>query len=100
MSAACQKMICFTCLLLMVYTQKTAAQAGTAESISNYNEVNMYTNPVLPGYYPNPSLLKVANDFIHARLTVKLQPYNDGGMSLFSLMPLSGNYPLINPRTH
>ena len=30
-----------------------------------YNEVKIYVNPVLPGDYPNVTMIKISNDFSH-----------------------------------
>ncbi len=60
MIAACHKMICFTGILLIICTQKVAAQPGTGERISNYR-LYTYVNPVLPGDYPHPSIPEHVN---------------------------------------
>jgi xylan 1,4-beta-xylosidase len=42
---------------------------------SNYQQVNTYVNPVLPGDHPDPTLLKVGNDFYHCGSTFHFNPY-------------------------
>ncbi|SKA36907.1 Beta-xylosidase [Chitinophaga eiseniae] len=48
------------------------ADAGTA---SIYPGVNTYVNPVLPGDHPDPTLLKVGNDFYHCGSSFHFNPY-------------------------
>ncbi|HEV2478404.1 MAG TPA: family 43 glycosylhydrolase [Puia sp.] len=40
-----------------------------------YNSVQTYTNPVLPGDHPDPTLLKVGNDFYHCGSSFHFTPY-------------------------
>lgn len=40
-----------------------------------YNEVNTYVNPVLPGDHPDPTLLKVGDDFYHCGSSFHFTPY-------------------------
>ncbi|MBP1639548.1 MAG: family 43 glycosylhydrolase [Bacteroidetes bacterium] len=42
---------------------------------SNYQQVNTYVNPVLPGDHPDPTLLKVGDDFYHCGSTFHFTPY-------------------------
>lgn len=44
-------------------------------SVSNYNQVNTYVNPVLPGDHPDPTLLKVGDDFYHCGSSFHFTPY-------------------------
>lgn len=62
------------CLLLLnvLFGQ---AQKSTADSSSFYNEVKTYVNPVLPGDHPDPTLLKVGDDFYHCGSSFHFTPY-------------------------
>ena len=40
-----------------------------------YNEVKTYINPVLPGDHPDPTLLKVGDDFYHCGSSFHFTPY-------------------------
>lgn len=42
---------------------------------SYYQEVKTYVNPVLPGDHPDPTLLKVGDDFYHCGSTFHFNPY-------------------------
>jgi beta-xylosidase len=42
---------------------------------SNCQHVNTYVNPVLPGDHPDPTLLKVGEDFYHCGSTFHFNPY-------------------------
>jgi xylan 1,4-beta-xylosidase len=42
---------------------------------SNYQQVNTYVNPVLPGDHPDPTLLKVGDDYYHCGSTFHFTPY-------------------------
>lgn len=63
-----------SCLLLLnkfiAYTQ-----TATVDSSQYYNEVSTYVNPVLPGDHPDPTLLKVGNDFYHCGSSFHFTPY-------------------------
>lgn len=45
------------------------------EPSSNYRQVNTYVNPVLPGDHPDPTLLKVGDDFYHCGSSFHFTPY-------------------------
>lgn len=40
-----------------------------------YNQVSTYVNPVLPGDHPDPTVLKVGNDFYHCGSSFHFNPY-------------------------
>jgi beta-xylosidase len=42
---------------------------------SNYQQVNTYVNPVLPGDHPDPTLLKVGDDFYLCGSSFHFNPY-------------------------
>lgn len=49
---------------------------GTGDNpASNYQQVNTYVNPVLPGDHPDPTLLKVGDDFYYCGSTFHFNPY-------------------------
>src|SRR4051812_31426358 len=51
------------------------ASAQTIDSASFYNEVKTYVNPVLPGDHPDPTMLKVGDDFYHCGSSFHFTPY-------------------------
>jgi beta-xylosidase len=74
------------CLWLLISTASVQAQpksgSGTAtsahsfiDSSSYYNQVQTYVNPVLPGDHPDPTLLKVGDDFYHCGSSFHFTPY-------------------------
>lgn len=75
--------VAFFCLLLTtpcLYAQPSGPgsnPAGTAEADSArfYAAVNTYVNPVLPGDHPDPTLLKVGDDFYHCGSSFHFNPY-------------------------
>ena len=68
------KIIAFTGFLLLNLLI-AAAQKNTNDSLKYYNEVKTYVNPVLPGDHPDPTLLKVGDDFYHCGSTFHFTPY-------------------------
>lgn len=50
-------------------------QNKDADSSLFYQTVKTYANPVLPGDHPDPTLLKVGNDFYHCGSTFHFNPY-------------------------
>ncbi len=53
-------------VLLSLNSSFTKAQKNAVDSSEYFNKVKTYVNPVLPGDHPDPTLLKVGNDFIIA----------------------------------
>jgi xylan 1,4-beta-xylosidase len=53
----------------------TKVEAQDPSDQSFYQEVKTYTNPVLPGDHPDPTLLKVGDDFYHCGSTFHFTPY-------------------------
>jgi xylan 1,4-beta-xylosidase len=53
----------------------TVLIAQDSSDKSNYLQVNTYVNPVLPGDHPDPTLLKVGNDFYHCGSSFHFNPY-------------------------
>ncbi|WP_205509578.1 family 43 glycosylhydrolase [Longitalea arenae] len=54
----------------MAYAQNTAV-----DSSAYYHEVSTYVNPVLPGDHPDPTVLKVGDDFYHCGSSFHFTPY-------------------------
>ncbi|NII29312.1 family 43 glycosylhydrolase [Pseudoflavitalea sp. X16] len=52
-----------------------ASGIADADSARFYNTVNTYVNPVLPGDHPDPTLLKVGDDFYHCGSSFHFNPY-------------------------
>ncbi|MGF7216470.1 beta-xylosidase [Spirosoma lacussanchae] len=50
------------------------AQRTTGDK-SFYNEVKTYVNPVLPGDHPDPTMLRVGDDFYHCGSSFHFTPY-------------------------
>ena len=81
------KTAAFACLSLFTWNNTLKAQSASAgvprnpdnsptiEASSNYREVNTYVNPVLPGDHPDPTLLKVGDDFYHCGSSFHFTPY-------------------------
>ena len=66
--------IAFTGLLLLACTLTVSAQQGVNDK-SFYSEVKTYVNPVLPGDHPDPTMLKVGDDFYHCGSSFHFTPY-------------------------
>ncbi len=60
-------------ILLALNFSITLAQKS--DDAANCKQVNTYTNPVLPGDHPDPTLLKVGNDFYHCGSSFHFNPY-------------------------
>ncbi|MGZ3754113.1 MAG: family 43 glycosylhydrolase [Mucilaginibacter sp.] len=62
-------------LFLLLSTLFVQAQRKTVDSTLFYQTVKTYANPVLPGDHPDPTLLKVGDDFYHCGSTFHFNPY-------------------------
>lgn len=62
-------------LISLAVLKSTTVEAQDQSDISFYKEVKTYTNPVLPGDHPDPTLLKVGDDFYHCGSTFHFTPY-------------------------
>jgi Beta-xylosidase len=60
-------------LVLLMISGLVLAQQHAYKN--NYKSVNTYVNPVLPGDHPDPTLLKVGDDFYHCGSTFHFTPY-------------------------
>src|ERR1051325_4035322 len=79
--------IALACLLLFALMNPTKAQISSnnaAKDLGNspafgspayYTQVKTYVNPVLPGDHPDPTLLKVGDDFYHCGSSFHFTPY-------------------------
>jgi beta-xylosidase len=67
----------FTGLLCLLLSSAlgSLAQNNMIDSPGYYNRVGTYTNPVLPGDHPDPTLLKVGDDFYHCGSSFHFTPY-------------------------
>src|SRR3954471_17651619 len=53
----------------------TSVSLPAFDSAVYYTQVKTYLNPVLPGDHPDPTLLKVGNDFYHCGSSFHFTPY-------------------------
>ncbi|WDF77553.1 family 43 glycosylhydrolase [Mucilaginibacter sp. KACC 22773] len=64
--------------LVFIFTQSVLlvnGQEKIPDSSRFYQTVNTYVNPVLPGDHPDPTLLKVGDDFYHCGSSFHFNPY-------------------------
>lgn len=73
MELVCKRVMLWMLLTLNVYSGWT--QKSRADSSVYYNQVKTYANPVLPGDHPDPTLLKVGDDFYHCGSSFHFTPY-------------------------
>jgi beta-xylosidase len=62
-------------LLSLNALKSSPVEAQDQYDQSFYQEVKTYTNPVLPGDHPDPTLLKVGDDFYHCGSTFHFTPF-------------------------
>ena len=74
MNAFINRISVLTLLVLLNYLSGHA-QDKQVDSALFYKTVQTYVNPVLPGDHPDPTLLKVGNDFYHCGSTFHFNPY-------------------------
>jgi len=65
----------FCGLIGLLVMKPSGSLAQNSNDKSYYQEVKTYTNPVLPGDHPDPTLLMVGNDFYHCGSTFHFTPY-------------------------
>jgi len=63
----------WTLLSLAGLTSK--AQDGPPDSTDFYDRVKTYVNPVLPGDHPDPTMVKMGDDFYHCGSSFHFTPY-------------------------
>jgi len=73
-------MRCSSCTMMIIVLTlfgqfNLKAQYNADTSVLNYEEVRTYVNPVLPGDHPDPTLLKVGDDFYHCGSSFHFTPY-------------------------
>jgi xylan 1,4-beta-xylosidase len=69
------KLLILTVLLASCFTKLHAQKAKTIDTAFFYQTVQTYTNPILPGDHPDPTLLKVGDDFYYCGSTFHFNPY-------------------------
>jgi len=62
-------------LISLTVLKSSPVEAQDQSDQSFYQEVKTYNNPVLPGDHPDPTLLKVGDDFYHCGSTFHFTPY-------------------------
>src|SRR5919206_4306245 len=68
------RVVAIAWLSFLVSIKNVEAQRGFDSSVY-YNQVKTYVNPVLPGDHPDPTLLKVGDDFYHCGSSFHFTPY-------------------------
>jgi xylan 1,4-beta-xylosidase len=69
------RLIILSVLLLLATPYIGYSQKATPDSSLYYKSVQTYINPVLPGDHPDPTLLKVGDDFYHCGSSFHFNPY-------------------------
>ena len=62
-------------IIVLTVLKTSLILAQNSSDKSNYQQVNTYVNPVLPGDHPDPTLLKVGDDFYHCGSSFHFTPY-------------------------
>lgn len=75
MTITYRRIVCLASIAMLCVITKLYAQVVTENSGDNYNRVNTYVNPVLPGDHPDPTLLQVGDDFYHCGSSFHFTPY-------------------------
>lgn len=70
-----RNLICFAGITLLNLFTVATAQTILNSPAANYQQVNTYVNPVLPGDHPDPTMLRVGNDFYHCGSSFHFTPY-------------------------
>lgn len=65
----------YASLFFFLSTLLLSIPAARAQQTSNYTQVNTYVNPVLPGDHPDPTMLRVGDDFYHCGSSFHFTPY-------------------------
>jgi beta-xylosidase len=69
------RVITLSVCLFTILTGTGYAQRKKTDSAAFYSQVKTYVNPVLPGDHPDPTLLKVGDDFYHCGSSFHFNPY-------------------------
>jgi xylan 1,4-beta-xylosidase len=72
MKTQCYRFLFFIGLILL--SSSTISAQKNSDKL-NFQQVNTYVNPVLPGDHPDPTLLKTGNDFYHCGSSFHFAPY-------------------------
>ena len=62
-------------IIIFILLKIPFVKAQDISNMSEYQHVNTYVNPVLPGDHPDPTLLKVGEDFYHCGSSFHFTPY-------------------------
>ncbi|HEX6431098.1 MAG TPA: family 43 glycosylhydrolase [Niastella sp.] len=62
-------------IVLFLNSLFVCGQTSIVDSSAYYKEVKTYVNPVLPGDHPDPTLIKVGDDFYHCGSSFHFTPY-------------------------
>jgi beta-xylosidase len=62
-------------IVVFIVLKASFILAQDSSDKSNYQQVNTYVNPVLPGDHPDPTLLKVGDDFYHCGSSFHFMPF-------------------------
>ena len=62
-------------IIVLTIMKSSFILAQNSSDKSNYQQVKTYINPVLPGDHPDPTLLKVGDDFYHCGSSFHFTPY-------------------------
>ena len=62
-------------IVLLLNGLFVSGQTSIVDSSAYYKEVKTYVNPVLPGDHPDPTLIKVGDDFYHCGSSFHFTPY-------------------------
>jgi len=62
-------------IIVLTVLKASFVMAQESSNKSDYQQVNTYVNPVLPGDHPDPTLLKVGDDFYHCGSSFHFTPY-------------------------
>jgi xylan 1,4-beta-xylosidase len=62
-------------LVILNMLRASLLMAQDSSDKSNYIQVNTYINPVLPGDHPDPTLLRVGDDFYHSGSSFHFMPF-------------------------
>ena len=62
-------------IIILVFLLADFIHLSAQNTDDFYNEVKTYVNPVLPGDHPDPTMLKVGDDFYHCGSSFHFTPY-------------------------
>ncbi len=69
----CACMIAF--IITLLFNRSLYGQPKAALAAEKYQQVKTFVNPVLPGDHPDPTLLRVGDDFYHCGSSFHFTPY-------------------------